>query len=580
MRPPEEFDYVVIGSGFGGSVSALRLAEKGYRVAVLEQGRRWTPESLPTSNWDTARWIHRPALGLRGFFNMRFFRHVVVLHGNAVGGGSITYGNTLLVPPNRVWNEGTWAGLADWQAEMPAHYARAQHMLGVTTNRRLGHADHLLKRMAKEVGAEGTFYPTEVGIFFGDDGRAPGATYPDPYFQGEGPARKSCIACGGCMVGCRHDAKNTLDKNYLYLAERKGAQVFAETKVVDVRPVGATDGEGRGAEHRQHGGVGAAGAAGAGAVSAGGEDGAAGYVIDTVSTVPGDKASRRTLRAKGVVFAASSLGTQELLFRLREQGSLPRISQALGQRVRTNAESLIAVRFPGSTRDLSEGIAIGSGIYIDEHTHIEAVRYPKGSDAMALLTTVMTLGRPGWTRIFTWMATLLHQLFTQPIMTLKTLSPFKSAQETVIFLCMQTLEGHLTMRWRRRWYWPFSKTLTTQGDRIPTFIAAANEFAVKAARATGGVPQTTLTEILLNVPMTAHCMGGAAMGRTAEEGVCDRHNRVFGYRNMYIVDGSMLAANLGVNPSLTITALAERAMAYIPPARVSEPQVSMETTPS
>lgn len=530
----EEFDFIIIGSGFGGSVSALRLAEKGYRVAVLEQGRRWTPKSLPSSNWDTARWIHRPRLGLRGFFNMQFFRHVVVLHGNAVGGGSITYGNTLLVPPDRVWQEGTWAGLADWQAEMPAHYARAQQMLGVTTNQRLGPADHLLKQMAREVGAEGSFYPTEVGIFFGDAKQAPGATYEDPYFNGEGPARKSCIACGGCMVGCRHDAKNTLDKNYLYLAERKGAKVFAETRVVDVRPDGA-------------------------------EDGSNGYVVDTVSTVPGEGHDKRRWRAASVVWAASSLGTQEMLFRLRERGSLPRISQALGERVRTNAESLIAVRYPGGRKDLSDGIAIGSGIYIDEHTHIEAVRYPKGSDAMALLTTVMTLGRPGPTRIAVWLATLLKQLLTRPVQTLRAMSPFGSAQETVIFLCMQTLEGHLSMRWRRPWYWPFSKTLVTQGERIPTFIPAANAFAVKAARATGGVAQTTLTEILFNVPMTAHCMGGAAMGRTAEEGVCDGHNRVFGYRNMYIVDGSMLAANLGVNPSLTITALAERAMAFIPP---------------
>lgn len=531
----EEFDFIIIGSGFGGSVSALRLAEKGYRVAVLEQGRRWTPESLPSSNWDTARWIHRPRLGLRGFFNMQFFRHVVVLHGNAVGGGSITYGNTLLVPPDRVWREGTWAGLADWQAEMPAHYARAQQMLGVTTNQRLGPADHLLKQMAREVGAQGSFYPTEVGIFFGDAHRAPGATYEDPYFNGEGPARKSCIACGGCMVGCRHDAKNTLDKNYLYLAERKGAQVFAETRVVDVRPDGA-------------------------------QDGSAGYVIDTVSTVPGQRHMQRRWRASSVVWAASSLGTQEMLFRLRERGSLPRISQALGERVRTNAESLIAVRYPGGRKDLSDGIAIGSGIYIDEHSHIEAVRYPKGSDAMALLTTVMTLGRPGPTRIAVWLATLPKQLLTRPVQTLRAMSPFGSAQETVIFLCMQTLEGHLSMRWRRPWYWPFSKTLVTQGERIPTFIPAANAFAVKAARATGGVAQTTLTEILLNVPMTAHCMGGAAMGRTADEGVCDARNRVFGYRNMYIVDGSMLAANLGVNPSLTITALAERAMALIPAA--------------
>jgi cholesterol oxidase len=532
----DEHDFVVIGSGFGGSVSALRLAEKGYRVAVLEQGRRWTSANLPRSNWNLARWVWRPSLGLRGFFNMRMFRHVVVLHGCAVGGGSITYGNTLLVPPDHVWQQGSWAGLGEWQQEMPSHYERAKRMLGVTVNRCLGPADLRLKEMAQVVGAGSTFYPTEVGVFFGPEGTPPGTSHDDPYFGGEGPSRKSCIGCGGCMVGCPHDAKNTLDKNYLYLAEKRGAKVVSETKVVDVRPAGE-------------------------------KDGSDGYIIETVSTAPGRQNQRHQMRARGVVFAASSLGTQELLFRLRERGSLPAISSALGQRVRTNAESLIAVRFPGSTVDLSEGIGIGSGIHIDEHTHIEAVRYPKGSDAMGLMTTVMTLGRPGWTRILTWLGALAKQLLTRPVTTLRAMSPLGFARETMIFLCMQTLDGHLTMRWERPWFWPFRKTLMTHGEPIPTFIAAANDFAVKAARATGGIAQTTLSEILLNIPMTAHCMGGAAMGRNAAEGVCDGHNRVFGYRNMYICDGSMLGANLGVNPSLTITALTERAMSKIPDAQ-------------
>jgi cholesterol oxidase len=536
VTTPGEFDFVVIGSGFGGSVSALRLAEKGYRVAVLEQGRRWTPEDLPRTNWNLARWVWRPALGLRGFFNMRFFRHVVVLHGCAVGGGSITYGNTLLVPPEHVWQQGSWAGLGEWQKEMPAHYECAKRMLGVTVNRRLGPVDHRLQEMAKVVGAESTFYPTDVGVFFGPEGATPGTSHDDPYFGGEGPSRKSCIGCGGCMVGCPHDAKNTLDKNYLFLAERRGAKVFPETKVVDVRP-------------------------------AGNKDGTDGYIIETVSTAVGGKKQRKQMRARGIVFAASSLGTQELLFQLRECGSLPAISLALGQRVRTNAESLIAVRFPGSKLDLSEGIGIGSGLHIDAHTHIEAVRYPKGSDSMGLMTTVMTLGRPGWTRVFTWIGTLAKQLLTHPVTTLRAMSPFGFARETMIFLCMQTLDGHLTMRWERPWFWPFKKTLMTHGQPIPTFIPAANDFAVKAARATGGIAQTTLSEILLNVPMTAHCMGGAAMGRNAAEGVCDGQNRVFGYRNMYVCDGSMLGANLGVNPSLTITALTERAMSKIPDAQ-------------
>ncbi|GAC1454452.1 MAG: GMC family oxidoreductase [Steroidobacteraceae bacterium] len=536
MNEPEHYDFAVIGSGFGGSVSALRLAEKGYRVIVLEQGRHWTPDSLPRSTWDLRRWIWEPALGLRGFFSMRFFRHVVVLHGNAVGGGSVTYANTLLVPPPSVWREGSWAGLADWERVMPQHYDTARRMLGVTTNRRLDAADERLREMARACGVDSTFYPTDVGVFFGDDKEPPGTQYPDPYFAGEGPARRSCIGCGGCMVGCRYGAKNTLDQNYLYLAQKRGAQVRAETRVVDVRPLGADP------------------------------VGAQGYEVAAVSLAPDLRGTPMRVTCRGVVFAASSLGTQDLLLRLKARGSLPKLSDAVGRGVRTNAESLIGVRFPGSAQDLSRGVAIGSGIYIDAHTHVQAVRYPDGSNSMGLLTTVMTLGRPGWTRVFTWLGTLLRMLLTRPRETLRVLSPRRWAREAVILLCMQTLEGELTMCLKRRWFWPFARRLATSGGHIPTFIPAANAFAMRAARATGGVPMTLVTEILLNVPMTAHCMGGAVMGRDRRQGVIDGRNRVFGYANMFICDGSALSANLGVNPSLSITALTEHAMSHIPRA--------------
>ncbi|ONA12176.1 cholesterol oxidase [Burkholderia pseudomallei] len=542
-----DYDYVVVGSGFGGSVSALRLSEKGYRVLVIEQGRRWTPENLPESTWNLSRWQWRPALGLRGFFSMRFFRHVVVLHGNAVGGGSITYANTLLVPPDKVWREGTWAGLEDWERVMPAHYATAKRMLGAVTNRRMDAADFRLKDMAKLIGVEKSFYPTEVGVFFGDDADAPGTRYADPYFGGAGPERTSCIGCGGCMVGCRHGAKNTLDRNYLYLAERLGAQVREQTKVVDVRPLDAR------------------------------ADGAAGYAVEAVSLAAGARGAKSRLTCRGVVFAASSLGTQDLLMRLKEKGSLPRLSDALGKRVRTNAESLIGVRFPKSRVDLSKGVAIGSGIYIDEHTHIEATRYPSGSDTMGLLTTVLTRGAPGGLRVLVWLGALAKLVLTRPLSAWRMIDPRGFARETMIFLCMQTLEGHLTMRLKRRWFWPFSKQLATSGAKIPAYIPAANDFAQKAARALGGVPMTSLTEILLNVPMTAHCMGGAAMARDARDGVCDGRSRVFGYRNMYVCDGSVLGANLGVNPSLTITALAEHAMSHVPAAREQRWDSTAET---
>ncbi len=527
-----DYDYLVVGSGFGGSVSAHRLTEKGYSVAVVESGKRWHADNLPSSNWQFWRWLWRPMLGLRGFFNIRWFRHVLILQGNAVGGGSVTYANTLLVPKNIVWQQGSWAGLKDWAGEMPAHYATAKKMLGVTENRILGPADYALKEMAEDWGCGDSFYRTQVGVFFGDEGEEPGKEYADPYFGGEGPARNSCIACGGCMVGCRHNAKNSLDKNYLYFAEKQGAEVIAETKVVDVRPLGAADGSD-------------------------------GYEVTAVCSTSLMPLRKRRWRVRSVVFAASSLGTQELLFKLRDRGSLPNISSQLGRRVRTNAESLIGVRLPGDPQ-MDKGIAIGSGVYLDEHTHIEATRYPRGSDAMGLLVTAMTRGNTGATRIAVWLKTILKLLFTRPIQGARMLVPFGLASQTIIFLCMQTLEGHIDMRYQRPWYWPFKKSMVSHGEKIPAYIPQASDFAQRAADKLGGMAGSLLTEVLFNIPATAHCMGGAAIGKNAEEGVIDERNRVFGYRNMYICDGSMLAANLGVNPSLTITALTEHAMSHIP----------------
>ncbi len=534
-QPNLDFDFVVIGSGFGGSVSALRLTEKGYRVAVMEMGRRWRAEDFPKTNWQFWRWFWRPRLALRGFFNMRFFRHVVILHGCAVGGGSITYANTLVAPRESVWRNGSWAGLADWTTEMPRHLATARRMLGVVENRLLGPADHFLKRAAEAAGFGHTFYRTHVAAFQPAEGEEPGKTYPDPYFGGEGPDRTTCIACGGCMMGCRYNAKNTLDKNYLYLAEKRGARIFAETKVVDVVPLG------RG-------------------------DGSDGYEVYTESSTAFFARRRQRFTCRGVVFAASALGTMDLLFRLKRKGSLPAVSDQLGNRVRTNAESLIGVRAPGSREDLSKGVAIGSGFWLDEHTHIEATRYPAGSDAMGLLGTLLTGGRPGRTTRLEWLVQLAWSLGRHPVRTARLLHPFRFARETVIFLCMQSLEGHLDMRLRRPWFWPFRPVLSTYGTKIPSFIPKAHEFAQKAAPLIGGTAMTTVMEILLNVPTTAHILGGCVMGPSREEGVVDSRNRVFGYRNLYICDGSVLAANLGVNPSLTICAIAERAMEFIPPA--------------
>ena len=542
-----DFDFIVIGSGFGGSVSAHRLVEKGYRVAVMEMGRRWPPDNLPNTSWSIHRWFWRPKLGLRGFFDMRLFRHVTILHGCDVGGGSVTYASTLLAPPDKVWQSGNWSGLADWKAEMPRHYETATRMLGVRENTILGPADRLLKKAAEAAGSGHTFYHTHVGIFQPEDGDSGCKTFPDPFFGGEGPPRTTCTSCGGCIMGCRYGAKNTLDQNYLYLAEKHGAQVFPETKVVNVKPL------------------------------AGSDDGSSGYEVQTVRSTAWIRRHPQRFTARGVVFSASSLGTMELLFHLKEKGSLPAISRQLGKHVRTNSESLIGARIPGCTDDLSQGIAIGSGFYLDEHTHIEAVRYPNGSDTMGLLTTFLTDRRPGSHRILLWLQNALSSLLSHPFHTLRLLWPWGWAREAVILLCMQALDGQIQMRWQRPWFWPFRKFLVSRGQKIPTYIPKANEFARTFAEVAGGTAMSMLPEILFDIPGTAHCIGGCVIADSPIRGVVDSRHRVFGYKNMYICDGSVVSANLGVNPSLTITALTERAMSFIPPAKESEWSDAAET---
>jgi cholesterol oxidase len=418
---------------------------------------------------------------------------------------------------------------------MPRHYQTASRMLGVTQNNILGAADQLLKETGEAAGSGHTFYRTRVGIFQAADGEPANTTFPDPFFGGEGPPRSTCIGCGGCMMGCRYGAKNTLDLNYLYLAEKYGAVVFPETRVVNVKAL------------------------------AGAKDGGAGYEIHTVNSTAWISQQPRKITCRGVVFSASSLGTMELLFRLKDNGSLPGISSRLGKHVRTNSESLIGARIPRCAEDLSQGIAIGSGIYIDEHTHIEAVRYPSGSDTMGLLTTMLTDRRPGFLRIGLWLKNVLSSVLLHPVKTLSLFRPWGWAREFTVLLCMQALEGHIEMQWQRPWFWPFSKMLVSRGDKVPTYIPKANDFAREFAKVAGGTAMSMLPEILLDIPGTAHCIGGCVIAGSPEHGVVDDRHRVFGYRNMYICDGSVVAANLGVNPSLTITALAERAMSFIAP---------------
>jgi cholesterol oxidase len=531
-----DFDFIVIGSGFGGSVSALRLVEKGYKVAVMEMGRRWKAADFPETSWSLHRYFWRPKLGLRGFFNMRLFRHATIFHGCAVGGGSITFAATLLQPSERVWESGSWRGLADWKSEMPPHYETARRMLGVTRNNILGPADHLLQRAAEAAGCGDTFYRTHVAIFQAREGTGRGQTFPDPFFGGAGPDRTTCTACGGCIMGCRYGAKNSLDLNYLYLAEKNGALVFPETRVVDVKPLGDNC------------------------------TGNAGYEVRSISSTAWIRRRPQRFTCRSVVFSASSLGTMELLFHLREKGSLPAVSNQLGKHVRTNSESLIGARVPSGREDFSQGIAIGSGVYIDEHTHIEALRYPGGSDTMSFLSTILTEGPPGRKRMGRWLKNVARSLVFHPFRSYALLRPRNWARETVILLCMQALEGQIEMRWKRAWFWPFRKFLVSSGEKMPTYIPQANEFAKTFAQVAGGTAMSTLPEILFDVPGTAHCIGGCVMADSPADGVVDHRHRIFGYQNMYVCDGSVVSSNLGVNPSLTITALTERAMSFIPPA--------------
>lgn len=415
---------------------------------------------------------------------------------------------------------------------MPQHYATAERMLGVSENKILGEADLRLKRMADLQGVGDTFYRARVGTFFAPEGEPGGTTYPDPYFDGEGPERGTCVGCGGCLIGCKHNAKNTLDKNYLYFAEKRGAQVFAETKVVDVRPLN------------------------------GKSDGGDGYEVFTERSTSWFDKQRRSFRCRGVIFAASSLGTMELLFRLKQSGSLPRLSDDLGNRVYTNAESLLGVRFPESDKSMSPGVTVGSGVYVDERTHIEAARFPEGSDAIGLMMTLLCGGPAGWLRIFTWLWTVL----SHPLMALRAHNPIGFARQTLLFLVMQTMDASINMRLRRPWYWPFATQMCSESGpiAIPTIIPEGVAFVAKGAKALGGIPISLQGDILFNLPSTGHCMGGCAMADSPERGVMDVKNRVFGYQNLLICDGSMLSANLGVNPSLTITALTEHAMSHIP----------------
>jgi cholesterol oxidase len=518
-EPSFDTDVLVIGSGFGGSVAALRAAEKGYRVTVVEAGRRFTAETLPKTSWDLRSFFWAPRLGWLGIQKITPLNDVLVLSGAGVGGGSLVYANTLYTPLDDFFADPQWAGITDWKVELEPYYDQASRMLGVTDNPTITPSDVEMRAVAEEMGVGHTFHVTPVGVFFGDE---PGKTVDDPYFGGAGPQRTGCIQCGNCMIGCRYGAKNRLDVNYLYLAEHLGAQIVPETTVTSVRP-------------RKDGG----------------------YDVDTRHT--SKRRDTKTFSAEQVVFAAGTLGTQRLLHRMRDEQVLPDVSPRLGELTRTNSEAILGAMSKRKNADFTQGVAITSSFFPDPHTHIEPVRYGKGSNAMGLLSTHMTEGGGRLPRWLKWVGQVLrHPLQTRRVLWLRGWS-----ERTIIVLVMQSRDNSLTVRRKRGLLGERLTSRQGHGEPNPTWIPVGNDVTRRLAKRIDGIPGGSVGEIV-NIPMTAHIIGGCPIGETPQEGVIDAWHRVFGYQGLHVVDGAAVTANLGVNPSLTITAQAERAMSFWP----------------
>jgi cholesterol oxidase len=524
---PAAFDYdvIVIGSGFGGSVSALRLTEKGYRVGVLESGRRWNPEDYPKSNWHLRESMWLPRLGCTGPQRASLLGKCLLFSASGVGGGSLIYGNTLYEPLDNFWSDPHWAHITDWKAELAPYYDQAKRMLGVAANPLMTPADEVLRDVAHDMGVADTFHPTNVGVFFGE----PGKTVPDPYFGGAGPHRTGCTHCARCFTGCTVGAKNTTTTNYLYLAEQNGAVVHALTTVVDVRPL--------------QGG---------------------GYEVATMRSDRRIRKQRRVFTAEQVIFAAAALGTQKLLHTLKDTGSLPNVSDRLGELSRTNSEAVLTAASWKRT-DFAQGVAITSSIHPEPHTHVEVCRYGKGQNALFGITAPLVDG--GAYRFLRFLLVVLRH----PLQFLRSRVGYRASEHGVILLVMQSLDNSLTSFRKRGLFGYRLFTKQGTGEPNPDWIPVAHDIARRFAKKIGGFALGTYADVF-NIPTTAHYIGGAVIGLSPDEGVIDPYQRLYGYPGLHVVDGSAVSANLGVNPSLTITAQAERALAYWPNKGDADPR--------
>jgi cholesterol oxidase len=515
-----EFDVLIIGSGFGGSVTALRLAEKGYRVGVVEAGRRFGPGDFARTNWNLRRFLWMPGLGMRGIQRLDLLRQVLILSGAGVGGGSLVYANTLLEPHDAFFEDPQWRGITDWKQELAPYYDLARRMLGRVTAPADTPADGILAAVARHFGVEHTHEPTTIGVFLGE----PEKRVPDPFFGGAGPECVGCKRCGGCMVGCRFEAKNTLDRNYLYLAESLGARVFAEHAAVDV------------------------------------EEEAGRWRVTTERPGAWVRKRRRTFTADHIVFAAGALRTTRLLLHLQAAGRLPHLSSRVGYLVRTNSESLLGAGAKKRTVDYSQGVAITSSIHPVPDTRIEPCRYPPGSNFMGLIASILVKGEGRLPQPLRFIATALRH----PIAFVRSMSVYHWSERSVILLVMQSLDNSLRLFTKKGLFGTRVASTQGHGQPNPTWLPVAHEAARAAAKALDGIPAASINESLLGIPMTAHILGGAAIGASPEQGVIDPYHRVYGHPALSVIDGATVSANLGSNPSLTITALAERAAAMWP----------------